>query len=218
MEIIEGKRSTEVAATALAARLSRYHDVWIDLGTGDGRFVRQLAAAHPRRLVIGVDACRENLRATSRRVPPNAMFVIANALALPSELAGVAHQVTINFPWGTLLTGLLSAAPALLQGLQAIAQPAATFELRLNGGALAEAGWSLEDGGARVRQVLRESGFAAGPPAYLDAAALRTIPTSWARRLAFGRDPRALYLPARFPTGMTVGSTASAHSRAGTMI
>jgi hypothetical protein len=28
----------------------------------------------------------------------------------------------------------------------------------------------------------------------MDREALRTFPTSWARRLAFGRDPRALLL------------------------
>ena len=65
--------------------------------------------------------------------------------------------------------------------------------MRLNAGALAEAGWSLEDGGERVRQALHAAGFGARPPIALGPRDLRACPTSWAKRLACGRDPRALY-------------------------
>jgi len=78
--------------------------------------------------------------------------------------------------------------------LRAIALPGAMIEVRLNAGALAETGWSLEEGGERVQQVLRAGGFNMQPAAWLDARKLRACPTTWAKRLAFGRDPRALYL------------------------
>jgi hypothetical protein len=81
-----------------------------------------------------------------------------------------------------------------LESLTAIARPGAILEVRLNGGALAEVGWRLEDGGERVRQLLRASGFGVRPAVALTAHDLRACPTTWAKRLAFGRDPRALYL------------------------
>jgi 16S rRNA (adenine(1408)-N(1))-methyltransferase len=196
MESLCGKKSRAIDAPALAGYLAGYADVLIDIGTGDGRYVLHHARACPSRFAIGIDACRENLRAAARATPCNALFVIAEAQALPAELHGLATRITINFPWGSLLKGLLEAHAGLLGGLAAAAQPGATLEIRLNGGALAEQGWPLEAGGERVRQTLATHGCAVGRPAALDASALRACPTTWAKRLAFGRDPHGLYLHA----------------------
>ena len=40
-----------------------------------------------------------------------------------------------------------------------VARPHATLEVRLNGGALAEAGWSLEEGAEQIQAVLAANGF-----------------------------------------------------------
>ena len=182
----------------LAADVAGYDDVLIDVGTGDGRYVLHIARTSPTWFAVGVDACRDNLRKVSRKAPSNALYVIANALALPKEeLDGMASKVTINFPWGSLLTGLLNGEPVLLEGLLAISRPGATLEVRLNAGALAEAGYTLESGGARIRQALHEGGFeVAGDPLWLDARELGQCPTTWAKRLAYGRDPRAVCVKA----------------------
>jgi 16S rRNA (adenine(1408)-N(1))-methyltransferase len=182
----------------LAAGVAGYDEVLIDVGTGDGRYVLHVARTSPTWFAVGVDACRDNLRKASRKAPSNALYVIANALALPKEeLDGMASKVTINFPWGSLLTGLLNGEPVLLEGLLAISRPGATLEVRLNAGALAEAGYTLESGGARIRQALHEGGFeVAGDLLRLDARQLRQCPTTWAKRLAYGRDPRAAFLRA----------------------
>lgn len=194
MEIIRGKIPLQMDAPGLSACLAGCRRIHIDLGTGDGRFVRQLAQANPAVFVIGVDACRENLRAVSRVTRANELFVIANAECLPRELYGLAGQLSINFPWGSLLSGLLEAKPALMDGLCAISQPGALLDVRLNAAALAEAGYSFEQGAARVRDNLLWRGFGLRPPAALDARALRSYPSTWARRLAAGRDPRSVVL------------------------
>lgn len=194
MEIIRGKHTSFIDALALAERLAGYDTIRIDIGTGDGRFVQRVAQTCPNCFVVGIDACRENLHEVSRRAPANALFVIANAQMLPRELYGLAAHITINFPWGSLLEGLLANDPALLAGLATVARPNAGLEVRLNGGALAEAGWSLEEGADRVREVLAANGFAVRPPIALPARELRSCPTTWAKRLAFGRDPHAMYL------------------------
>ena len=194
MEIIRGKMSLEMDAGTLSTSISGCRRVLIDLGTGDGRFVRYLAEANPDAFVIGVDACRENLREASRRNQGNALFVIANARSLPAELYGLATQVTINFPWGSLLQGLLEAEPGLMAGLSAVSQPGALLEVRLNAGALAEAGYSLEKGTALVWDNLLAHGFGLRVPAKLDVQSLRGYPTTWSRRLAVGRDPRSVAL------------------------
>ena len=206
VECIRGKTSAEIDANSLADIVAPYGDVLVDVGTGDGRYAMHVARTRPTWFALGVDACRENLRKASRKAPTNALYVIANALALPKEeLGGMASRVTINFPWGTLLTGLLDAEPMLLEGLLAIARPGAALEIRLNAGALTESGHTLESGSARVRRALHEGGFDVGDPLPLYASELRRCHSTWAKRLAYGRDPRAVYLRAMLGSSTAAG-------------
>ena len=75
------------------------------------------AAADPAALVLGLDASREGmLHAAVRAGRPrkhgalaNARFVVAAAEALPPELDGLVGELTVHFPCGSLLRGLLVA-------------------------------------------------------------------------------------------------------------
>jgi 16S rRNA (adenine(1408)-N(1))-methyltransferase len=203
MELIHGKQTLHIDAATLAVQLRGYQNILIDLGTGDGRYVHAIAAARPGWFVIGVDACRENLRQVSRRTLRNVLFAIANARALPPELDGVATEITINFPWGSLLTGLLQREPVLLAGLRTLARPGAVLHVRLNSEAVARTGWDLMAGAEVVRRGLRNSGWKVARPSLLDGTALRWLPSTWAKRLAYGRDPRALYLHATYAASPT---------------
>jgi 16S rRNA (adenine(1408)-N(1))-methyltransferase len=194
VESIRGKRTYQIDAAALAAMTAGARGILVDIGTGDGRYVRHAARHCPELFVIGIDACRENLRDASRTAPRNALFVIANALALPAELTGLATKVAINFPWGSLMAGLLNGAPALFEGVIALVQSGAIIEIRLNQGALAEAGCSLQEGVTRIRQALHAWDFAIERSVALGADGLRACPTTWARRLAYGRDPLGWHL------------------------
>ncbi len=205
MEGIQGRHALSIDADELARRLAGHNEVELDLGTGDGRYVRCVALAHPERFVIGVDACRENVREVSRRTPPNALYLIANALALPSELDGLASRLAINFPWGSLLAGLLDRQSGLPQRLTALVREGAVVEIRLNAGALAEAGCTLDEGGRLVRRALGTAGFAVSPLESLGPPELRALPSTWAHRLAFGRDPRAIYLRATWTPSRAPG-------------
>ena len=194
METIRGKQTVLLDSQAFSLNLNKYQQTLIDLGTGDGRFVQHVARSSSKTFAIGVDACRENLRDVSRNAAPNSLYLIANAQALPLELYGKATRITINFPWGSLLEGLLSEDQGLLNGLAAIAQPHTLLEVRLNGGALSEARAQLEPGSAKIKQALSRAGFIMREPVLLGPTELRACHTTWANRLAFGRDPRAVYL------------------------
>ncbi|MBF6176659.1 hypothetical protein IU476_34855 [Nocardia blacklockiae] len=108
------------------------------MGTGDGRAVLAAAAADPRRLVIGVDANAAGMAESSRRAAQprrgaaNALFVAAAVEHPPVELSGVADEVTVYFPWGSLLRGLLTADPAVLTGLTSLMKPQASLEILLS--------------------------------------------------------------------------------------
>ena len=174
-----------------------YDRVLLDLGTGDGRYVRILADKHPDWFVIGIDACRENLREYSQSKSQNTLFLIATAQNLPKELNGLISHITINFPWGSLLESLLDGDPLLLHGLEMILNSAASIDVRLNAGALEEAGTKLEVGVEKIYNNLLQAGWHVKPPVTMDTNALQNFPSTWAKRLAFGRDPRAMLLTAR---------------------
>jgi 16S rRNA (adenine(1408)-N(1))-methyltransferase len=95
------------------------------------------ATAQPDRLVVGVDANAAGMATASRRAAarpargglPNVVFVVAAAEALPAELDGVADLVTMHFPWGSLLGGLLGAEAAIMAGLTRVLRPGGTLRL-----------------------------------------------------------------------------------------
>ncbi len=194
METIRGKASLNLDLTDLYARLANYDRIMLDLGTGDGKFAFCHADKFPNHFVIGVDSCRENLYEHSRAKLPNLLYVIASAQSLSYELHGLVSHITINFPWGSLLESLLTGDDRLLCGLESVARSSAALDVRLNGGALAEQGWSLEDGSERIFENLTSAGWNLRKPEILDTRALCSFPSTWAKRLAFGRDPRAIQL------------------------
>ncbi|HJQ14704.1 MAG TPA: class I SAM-dependent methyltransferase [Anaerolineales bacterium] len=197
METIRGRKSLELDLKEWNVRLANYKHIMLDLGTGDGRYARSLAQAHPDWFIIGVDACRENLREHSQAKLQNLLFIIAQAQELPRELEGLASQVTINFPWGSLLQSLLTGDPKLMHGLHSVSCARASLSLRLNAGALAEVGKTLESGADRVYYNLLQVGWHLHHPDMIGASALQKLPSTWAKRLAFGRDPRAMVLSGR---------------------
>jgi 16S rRNA (adenine(1408)-N(1))-methyltransferase len=192
METIRGKTSLELDFTGWRDHLVHYKRIILDLGTGDGRYARTIAERKSNWFVIGLDSCRENLREHSRAKVPNLLFVIATAQQLPCELAGLISHITINFPWGSLLKSLLVSDSNLMCGLKYVSRAGASIDLCLNGGALAEAGKTLEAGTDKIYYNLLGSGWQLEHPKMMDASALKQFPSTWAKRLAVGRDPRAI--------------------------
>jgi 16S rRNA (adenine(1408)-N(1))-methyltransferase len=162
------------------------------------------AAAEPDRLVVGVDASAAAMAEASRRAArrpdrgglPNARFVVAAAEALPAGLEGLADRVTVHFPWGSLLRGLLTADPVILEGLARTMHPGATLSLLVSS--------TDRDRGAGVGPVgtadlaALAPGYAAHglvltmirPATAADVAASRS---TWGRRLGAG-DRRPAWL------------------------
>ena len=109
----------------------------IDAGTGDGRAVLAAAAREPATLVLGLDAVATGMAEASRRAArparkgglANARFLVAAAETPPPELAGVADLVTVRFPWGSLLRGVVGGDPAVSAGLASLVAGDGVLEL-----------------------------------------------------------------------------------------
>jgi hypothetical protein len=83
--------------------------------------------------VIAIDAspdalCDGSWRAHRWRLA-NVAFLVTSLEQLPRALEGIAHEVTVHFPWGSLLVGLLEADPAIVGPLASALRP--NGELRL---------------------------------------------------------------------------------------
>jgi 16S rRNA (adenine(1408)-N(1))-methyltransferase len=174
----------------LAAWASGYDTITLDLGAGDGRFARSCAVANPRTGVIAVDTCADSARSHLRRAPGNLRFIVADACALPGDVIELAGEVTLNFPWGKLLRALLADDPAFVDALTA--RP---FTVRVNAGAFAEAGYAY-DAGIEQLTINLVTANRRVQVRHLTREDLRQVPSTWAKRLAFGRDPRAVEIRA----------------------
>jgi hypothetical protein len=194
METIRGRKSLGLDLHGFTERLAGHNRITLDLGTGDGRYVHHLAENNPGWFVIGLDSCRDNLRKHSQAKLKNMLFVIASAQELPRELNGLVSHITINFPWGSLLDSLLTGDKQLMHGLACLSRIDISVDMRLNGGALAAAGWPLATGAGQICNNMMKFGWQFKTPVMMDPWALRAFPSSWAKRLSFGRDPRSMEL------------------------
>ena len=171
----------------------------VDLGTGDGRSALARAAAEPSSLVLGLDACRDGLlvgaaradRQRRRNGLANVRFVVASAEALPTELDGLVDELTVHFPWGSLLRGLLEPDPRILAGLARLLRP----------GRRAVALLSVTPRDQRPDLPILEAALAERLASAFDAQGLRLVDwrsasaaeiavahSTWASRLGAGRD------------------------------
>jgi 16S rRNA (adenine(1408)-N(1))-methyltransferase len=173
------------------------------------------AAAEPKRLVLGVDASAAAMAEASRRAArrpdrgglPNARFVVAAAEALPAGLEGLADRVTVHFPWGSLLRGLLTADPLVLGGLARVMRPGSTLSMLVS---------STDRDRATGVGPVGETDLAALAPGYAahglaltrvrpaTAAVVAASRSSWGRRLGAGARRPAWLLEAR-PVPVSAG-------------
>lgn len=166
----------------------------IDLGTGDGRAALALAEAEPTSLVIGLDADAASMAETSRRAGrvsarggrANLLFVVAAAETPPAELIGLADDIRILFPWGSLLRGVLGRDERIARGIAALARPGARVTATVSvtptdgvGGIGALDVETISD----VAADLRTAGLRLAGSRRVDRDEVRATRSTWGRRL-----------------------------------
>jgi 16S rRNA (adenine(1408)-N(1))-methyltransferase len=208
--LVCGRKIVQVEGSALRKEAAGYRRVVVDLGAGDGRFAYRLARASPSWLVIAVDANPAGMREISRRAcckpsrggAPNVRFVRAAAGALPGGLDGIADEILILYPWGSLLRAVIVPDVTMLRGIARLGKPGASVHVRVNALALGDS--ELAAGPGRPAQDHEDSRERLAS-AY-KTAGLQVVrwtwepggpPTSWGKRLSHGSPGRVLALDAR---------------------
>ena len=182
--------------------------VVIDIGTGDGLFVYQCARRNPQKFYIGVDANPRPLEKVSEKVHrkpmkgglANALFIQAAVEDLPPELDGVADEIHIHFPWGSLLRAVAAGDREVLQNLRRICSPQALLEVVIGFDPERDISeikrlklppLSLEHIDSVLAPEYRGAGFEIFERGLIASSEWPEFQTSWAKRLK-GNTSRAL--------------------------
>jgi 16S rRNA (adenine(1408)-N(1))-methyltransferase len=139
------------------------------------------------------DALSDGAWRAKRAGAANIAFLVEGIARIPNELAAVANEVTVHFPWGSLLDGLVDADPAVLRPLASLLRPGG--ELRVLLSATARDGYPLltPETVAALADGYADHGLrflAARWASPTDVAAARS---GWAKRLRVG-DARTAIL------------------------
>jgi 16S rRNA (adenine(1408)-N(1))-methyltransferase len=164
--------------------------------------VLDAARARPNAFVVGVDAVAEAMADSSRRTAvkrsrggvENAMFICAAVETLPGLLEGVASDITINYPWGSLLKALALPDADVLAKIASVGNAGASFAALINIQPLRDAALS-ERLGLACTTMLQDKGRLAEvfARAGLEGLRIRDIgndtpaATSWGKHLAISK-------------------------------
>lgn len=119
----------------------RFKYVHIDLGTGDGKFIYQQAKEYPEKFFIGIDLHAEKMYPISWKTgrkpakgggQDNITFICSSVEQLPESLTYLADKISINFPWASLLKGVVQPEPLMLKHIVHLAKEKAQLEILLN--------------------------------------------------------------------------------------
>lgn len=213
MIIVRGKQTSEFDPPAFAALRAPYADVTIDIGAGDGRFAYRYALAHADRFVVGVDPVAENMRelsAKAARKPErgglaNVLYAVASIEHVPTELRGIADEIFVTLPWGSLMRGIILADDAVLGGLASLAHEGAALHIVLNTRIFDDpVPLDVRDlpdvTPDYVREMLAPAmarhGIAVTETRFMDADEVAAIETTWAKRLSHRAPPRSVFIAA----------------------
>ena len=175
----------------------------MDVGAGDGSSTIRTARGDARTLAIALDASTDALvrgaRVAQRRHLANSLFVLS-AIEQLRGLDGVADVVTVNFPWGSLLRGIVCAEDPVLRPLASLAKRGAAIRvlLSIEDRDRSVAGLSADPSSLRRNsERYRCAGLAIAACRTATSAEISESGSSWAKRLAAGTTRAATALTLR---------------------
>jgi 16S rRNA (adenine(1408)-N(1))-methyltransferase len=155
-----------------------------------------VARARADTLTIGLDASADALAYAARRVVrerlPN--LVLLREPVENLALASVADEVTVHFPWGSLLRGALAEDERVLEAICRLPRPGGVLTVMLS--VTARDGRApLDDGDfARVRRAYRSRGLVLAGHRAVTRADVDDAASSWGKRLDVGGTRPGLLL------------------------
>ena len=135
MEILKGKKTIELLN--FRELLSCYSEVLIDIGTGNGKYPYKYAKKYPNSLAIGIDSAGDNMvkysvksqRKLCKGGLDNVLYCTAAIESIPEALVDIGDKITVNFPWGSLLEGIVKGDNLILNAIVKMAKKNCFFRV-----------------------------------------------------------------------------------------
>ena len=206
MRIIKGNQKIEINKQQLVKMLNPFKKVVLDLGTGDGRYVYKNALINLDTFYIGVDPSASSLEEFSKKAVKqklnNTLFVVGSLEVFPNELEGIADELVINLPWGTLLLAIVKPTPQTLVKLASILKKPGMLTVifgydsnlepsetkRLNLATITEKQITEE-----IIPSFEEKGFVLQKCATLSPPDLKMLESTWGKKIAL-RQERPVFM------------------------
>jgi len=167
---------------------------------------------------IGIDANSRPLEKISEKIYrklargglPNALFVLSAVENLPAELEGIANEIQVNFPWGSLLRAVAGGDEIVLRNLRQLCATDALLTViigldlerdRSELDRLALPSLDLDYLKLELPAKYPRAGFAIVGTETLTGTRLLELKTTWARRLKAGHHRSFIRILARAVEG-----------------
>ncbi|GIW69424.1 MAG: hypothetical protein KatS3mg101_0171 [Patescibacteria group bacterium] len=202
MQWVKGNKTIEVSVKDIIELANKFDSVHVDLGTGDGRYVYELALKNPRILCIGIDPVKSQMREYSvkcvRKKLDNVLFLVSSIENLPANLAGIADKITIILPWGSLLRQVLNPSKETVRKLEKLLKKGGELEIVLGYSVELEPSEAKRLGLPELSEGVVKNVVIAGFACHseklktseIDSFSkekLSDIGSNWAKKLAFGK-------------------------------
>jgi 16S rRNA (adenine(1408)-N(1))-methyltransferase len=163
----------------------------VDVGAGDGGYVLHRARTEPNAFALAIDASADALASGAWRAKRarlcNAAFLVEGVERLSPDLSCLADEVTVHFPWGSLLRGLVDGTPAVVGPIARLMKPGG--ELRVLLSAVDRDGMGDVNPAVLTarRDAYSDHGLLLTAAEWASAAVVADTRSAWAKRLAVGR-------------------------------
>lgn len=159
-----------------------------------------MARTRPDTFVIGVDPATDALAHAARRIvrdrTPNVVLLVGAVEAIADDLAELADDVRVHFPWGSLMRGVIAHDDVVLDALVRLLRPGGTLTVLLS--------ILPRDGVAdlvtpdldRIARAYEERGLSVTGIRALTRADVHSAASSWGKRLDAGGARPGLYIRA----------------------
>lgn len=214
LTIVKGKTKVHINREDLLKAITPYERVVLDIGTGDGKYILKSARTTPITFFIGLDPSAQAMEESSKKINrkttrggvTNAIFIVSGVESLPHELDGVAEEIHINMPWGSLLKGLVLGEQIVLKNITRVAKPDAKLEILINYSAfhgdrisqdmshLPSLTYEYID--SVLYDIYRNAGLVIVERKLVGKNDMITMNTVWAKKLAYGRESRMMRIRA----------------------
>jgi 16S rRNA (adenine(1408)-N(1))-methyltransferase len=169
----------------------------VDVGAGEGGYVLYRARTEPRTFAIAIDASPDALATGAWRSKrgrlTNAAFLVEAVERLPCELACLADEVTVHFPWGSLLRGVIDASGAIVGPIAHLMKPGAELRVLLSSTDRDGFGDLTPERLISRHMAYSEHGLHLTRAEWASHEVVAQSRSAWAKRLATGRERRAVF-------------------------